>query len=360
MPGQSTLGPDGYEAGWPSIKPPGSDQPEAGQGTTAFANQAVRQAATPPHQHKKMYVPGVGDVGPVVEGAVDVVAGATAPIVRAAQGIYRAPGMLADEARRLPIGAPPTPQVRGSYESNPVEQGVGKIAASIEDFAQQHGLPVGVAKELATAAGGLAPLLLLKNPAAIGGLTAAESYGRGDSLYDALKKGAEQAGVIGVMGGGARALDEVLSTPGIYKLMQEGAAQRGAALAPGADRTAAAIGAGGRLVGRTAVNVAAPNVIRAATGEELHPITVPEAVTAGGFAIAHGVQSPSELVPEPKEAIDAQLDALKNGRGNRKAVLVPTEDQMPMSKGRIDGTRTDYNENASRYIHSCQRSKEPA
>src|SRR6266404_4198381 len=259
------------EEGWWYVKPPSSAQRPASQGTEQFVASEQAHRAAPPRAHKRMFVPGVGDVGPVVEGAVDIAAGAAAPVARAAQGIYRAPGAIADEFRRIPMGTDPTampeqptePQVRPSYQSNPIEQGVGKMATSIEEFAQQHGLPVGIAKELANAAGGLAPLLLLKNPASIGGMTAAEAYGRGESLYDSLKAGAEQAAVIGTMGGGAKALDEALSTPGVYKLMRE------AGVAKDAARPAAIAGGGGaRLAGRTAVNIAAPNVIRAATGQE--------------------------------------------------------------------------------------------
>jgi hypothetical protein len=115
---------------------------------------------------------------------------------------------------------------------------------------------------------------------------------------------------------------------------------------------------GETLVGRSMPSIT-PSIIHTPLNQQVDPETVRAEVSRATALLATETidQTPQNAenatVPEAPETIAAQLEALREGRGNRRAVLISSGEQMPATKGALESqglavTETDV----GTFIHS--------
>lgn len=193
--------------------------------------------------------------------------------------------------------------------------------------------PHNAAAEFAGGLAGTLPLLVL--PEGLAGM-AVQSYlgsiGRGEDESTALKHAAVM--VAGLKAGGVvgQTLErQVQGTITRYLARATGAATglEAMSIGTGEPQTPGAIAQRIGMGAVFGVHGGQPD----SEASRRAPGSVP--ATAGARDVSQG-QSPSELVPEPKGSIPAQLQSLRNQLGSRRAVLVPTDGEMPVSRSQLE------------------------
>lgn len=193
--------------------------------------------------------------------------------------------------------------------------------------------PHNAATEFAGGLAGTLPLLVL--PEGLAGM-AVQSYlgsiGRGEDESTALKHAAVM--VAGLKAGGivGQTLErQVQGTITRYLARATGAATglEAMSIGTGEPQTPGAIA---QRIGTGAV-FGVPGGQPDSEASRQTPGGTP--ATVGARDVSQG-QSPSELVPELKGSIPARLQSLREQLGSRRAVLVPTDGEMPVSRGQLE------------------------
>lgn len=264
MPGQSTLGPNGYEPGWPSIKPPGSDRPPVSQGTERFAEDEYAARHPAPATPKKAYDArtnlGANTVGPLVEMGAKLLSGIGRAIdvpYRAGEDIQRRlfPKPISEGGVQPEIGATDTP---GDVLRRPGEALSRHARQAIETYGGE-----GFAPEVERAAARTLPLLVT-GPTGGAVLSALEAYGGGADPKDAAITGLSTYATMKLAGAGSELVDRAVA-----QRVQAG--------------LAGAIARYGARVGATA---AAPEIVNMIATQ--HGPTVDSLASSLGFGLVFG------------------------------------------------------------------------